>query len=501
MHKPRKTRRRAKKARGRTRRGSSGSGLLEACVRGNLNAIRRELKHGNINVVDDEGYTPLFYVMFRDNDEMIDLLLSKKPNLEIETPDGTALEYAYDNENPELIAKIVKAGANLDKQYERGKTLLHKAGYTMNVEQVRNPAKYKLYEKIALALMRPGMRVNIVDGNDQTQIDVFLTGGYDYMVKELLYNAASGESGNTNLAFAKDVSDTKYIFSQRGASCGPDAFFTFLLLSDATRPAMKAAIPSILNASSKVFDYGTLHDDLLARAVDNAVMRYVALKEIRAKALEEAKDTRIVRKPSPKDACDYHAMKKGILNDKRAGEHEGIQASDVERVSRTLFTDDKYELFGRKNALSFFQFDVDDDVNLDKLRSLDLDKLEGIYVGMQPILSGMNIYAASRLGASVPSGHAIAFFKYKGAWVLSDNETGLLHVFKDQAFVKDVLLPALKEDITKIKIAVQLVYHSLNLAFQVDATPKPIAYPALPAVLKHAKWKYSIGSGVIFTRA
>lgn len=497
------TRRRRAAARGATRRKqrptAAVAALFHAVIRGNANDVRRALKHASLNSVDEDGYTPLFYAIFRDRDDILEAILAKKPNLEYVSPDGTALQYAYNQTNLGLIEKLVKAGADIDVQYAQGKTFLHMAGLTMNIEQVRNKEKYKLYEKIALALMRPGMRVDILDTSDRTPIDIFLTAGYYNIVKELLYNAASA-TGKDELAFARNTSDNKYVFSQRGASCGPDAFFTFFLLSDATRAAIKRFIPGVLDASNDAFFDFIVADDLLATAVESAIMRFVALKEIRAAALKESSD-RIVRKPSPNTKkTDFHIMKMGILDNARATEDEGIEAKDVERASRFLFTDDKYDIFGRKNVLSFFKFDVDEE-DMDSLRAVNVRDIEGIYVGMQPLLSDFNFYAADRLGTSIPSGHAISFFRYKGNWVLSDNETGLLHVFKDQSFVNDHMLPMLTMDIRKVRVAVLPVYHSLNLVFQVELPDgRTVHYPNIPAVTKYAKWKYMIGSGVVFTR-
>jgi hypothetical protein len=233
---------------------------------------------------------------------------------------------------------------------------------------------------------------------------------------------------------------------------------------------------------------------LLANGFDNAIIRYVALRELRAKARLEHPD-RIKRLPTPTMKCEDMEMKRGIANDEKIMKGDGITADDIIRSSQVILRDNKYELFPRDNFLEFFKFDLDEGLVAD-LRTLDIRRVVGIYVGLEPVLTSREMNAAERLGAGIPSGHAIALFKYKDRWVLSDDSSGLLHVFRDARFIDDHLLPTLRDDTETIRVAYAPIYDSLKLAFDVPGA----MYPNISPVKRHMNWRYKFGSGVVFLR-
>jgi hypothetical protein len=464
--------------------------VFRALLKRDLKALRASIAAGkDVNEKDEEGYTPLLLTLVGGRVEYIKEILKGKPDLEYEGPDGTALEMAVVAEDPEMIKLLVEAGANIDKKYSRGQTHLHKLANDINYVESKNPSRFKLLKELFLAFLRPGMDVSIVDNSDRTVVDILFEAGYFDLLREVLYNAGASEKDPT-FRFAHDVTDTKYIFAQRGASCGPDAYFTFLLFSDATRADVRRAIPEIVEGDAVLNTY--THRDLLANAFDNAVLRYVGLRELRARARVEHPD-RMKRLPTPTMKCEDMEMKKGITNDEHVMKEDGITADDIIRSSRVILTDNKYELFPRKGILNFFKFDLDEGLVAD-LRAMDIRKIAGIYIGLEPVLTSREMNAAERLGASIPSGHAIALFKYKNKWVLSDDSSGLLHVFRDQGFVNDHLLPALRDDTEVIRVAYAPIFDSLKLAFDVPGA----TYPNIDAVKRHMKWKYKFGSGVVF---
>jgi hypothetical protein len=464
--------------------------VVRAFMKRDLKALRASIAAGkDVDEKDEDGYTALLLALVGGKVEFLKEILKGKPDLEYEGPDGTALEMAMVAEDPEMIKLLVTAGASLDKKYKRDETVLHKLAYDINYVESKNPSRFKHLQELFLAHLRPGMDVSAKDVGGRTVVDILFEGGYFDLLREVLYNAGSSASDPT-FRFAHDVSDTKYIFAQRGASCGPDAYFTFLLFSDATRADVRRAIPEIVEGEAVVNTY--THNDLLANAFDNAVLRYVGLRELRARARVEHPD-RIKRLPTPTMKCEDMEMKKGITNNERVAKEDGITADDIIRSSTVILTDNKYELFPRKGILNFFKFDLDEGL-IAELRAMDIRKIAGIYVGLEPVLTSREMNAVERLGASIPSGHAIALFKYKNKWVLSDDTSGLLHVFRDQGFVNDHLLPALRDDTEVIRVAYAPIFDSLKLAFNVAGA----TYPNISPVKRHMKWKYKFGSGVVF---
>jgi hypothetical protein len=468
--------------------------LFKAFVTRNLKAFKEAVELGgqSVDTKDEDGYTPLMLSYIGRRMEWFQYILSLKPDLEYEGPDGTILEMVYEAEDLDYLRPLVAAGANLNKQYARGATRLHQLAYEINNQQTKSLHRFEFLKEMLLAMLRPGMDTDLKDVTGRTVVDILFQGGYFDLVREVLYNAGTSTRDPT-FRFASDTSDTKYIFAQRGASCGPDAYFTFLLFSDATREHLRRQIPEILEGDAVLNTF--THKDLLARGFDSAILRYVALRERRAQALREHPD-RIKRLPSPTLKCEDYEMKVGIMNKERIGKDEGIESDDIIRSSEVILGENKYEIFPRSNFLEFFKFDLEEPATLDALRGMDIRRIAGFYIGLEPILSSREIDAAVRLGAGILSGHAIAFFKYKDRWVLSDDTTGLLHIFRDQAFVNDHLLPTLRDDAPAIRAAFAPIYESLAMSLQVPG----FTYPNISPVKKHLSWKYKFGSGVVFLR-
>jgi hypothetical protein len=467
--------------------------VLDAFMAKNLKALTASIAVGkDVNETDEEGYTALLLALVGNREEYLKEILKGRPNLEYEGPEGTALEMAMNTEDTKQIRTLVEAGASIDKKHKRGQTYLHKLAYDINFTQVANPRRSEHLKEVLLSLLHPGMNVNIKDDSGRTAIDILFEGGYFDLLREVLYNAGASETDPT-FRFAHDTTDTKYIFAQRGASCGPDAYFTFLLFSDATREPIRRAIPDILSGDAVLNTY--THMDLLANGFDNAIIRYTALRELRAKARLERPD-RIRRLPTPTMKCEDLDMKRGITNDEGTTKEDGITPDDIIRSSQVILRDNKYELFPRGDFLEFFKFDLDEGLVAD-LRTLDIRRVVGMYIGLEPVLTSREMNAAERLGGSIPSGHAIALFKYKNRWVLSDDTSGLLHVFRDARFIDDHLLPTLRDDTETIRVAYTPIYDSLKLAFDVPGA----TYPNISPLKRHMNWKYKFGSGVVFLRA
>jgi hypothetical protein len=233
----------------------------------------------------------------------------------------------------------------------------------------------------------------------------------------------------------------------------------------------------------------------LGEGIAAAARRFVSFKKLQ----HNAEATNVVgplrkRRLSIGPICDAMGMKSGITGES-AGENTGIDVEDIERSSRAIFTENKYGIFPTPAMLRPVKFDYFEETLVPIPSDLDLTQIEGIYIGLTHEITDYNLLMAKR-GSILPSGHAIAFFKYKGQWVLSDNESEFLHIFKDQSFITDHFLPALRTNSQAIKISFLPVFHSIGIQIQ---TPTAV-YPPTGITLKYGTGKYTLGSGVLFMR-
>jgi cytohesin len=93
----------------------SESDLRQAATDGDLDKIRRILKHGvNINARGENGWTALRCAVFQENLEAVNLLLTRKANPNLtDTQDGTTpLHWAAQVGNTEMVKALLEAGAN-----------------------------------------------------------------------------------------------------------------------------------------------------------------------------------------------------------------------------------------------------------------------------------------------------------------------------------------------------------------------------------------------------
>lgn len=505
--------------------------------------IDRITRLGDIDEVDDEGYTPIMIAFLYSNLDLVKQILKRKPDLEIAGPDGTVLEMAeaklYSQESrmekddfiPEVIRLLVNAGVDTTKQDSYGNTILHRVFWKINKYEPTTPRLFEMFTAVAFALLYPGMKLDIKNNRGDSILDLYFSGAYYDIITEMLYYAGASLT-DTQFAFAHNTSNTEYIFSQRGGTCGSDAFFTLLILSDATRPYFRAIFKDTrsrygtvsLAARAEYINNGSIYvkRDTLAEAIESAIDRYYEMMgsqienvrevmgERRLEDMKAARNRRLgrtimtapsintkprrPRRASVSDTCLSLSMLGGIVDDPSIKESTGINTEQVIKISDILFKDRKYDLFP-EGLLSYFRFSVIDSL-LDKLTTMDITKVEATYLGIIPKYTEEEVAHIARLGGHFKSGHAIAIFRYRGQWVLSDNEAGFLHVFKDQTFVSDHLLPALQTDISKIDVALIPIFHSLEAFFK---TPTA-TYPNIPAIEPYIKYQYRLGSGVIYSR-
>lgn len=87
----------------------------------NIEKIKQLIKDGaNVNVQDEEGYTPLYYAVIHNHDEIMKILIKAKANPNIESNDGfNALSQAIYVKNYELLQYLLANGGDVNHKFEK----------------------------------------------------------------------------------------------------------------------------------------------------------------------------------------------------------------------------------------------------------------------------------------------------------------------------------------------------------------------------------------------
>lgn len=118
----------------------SNTPVADSAMEGNYVQLRSLLKEGvKVNAAQGDGMTALHWAAFRDDLEMIKLLLAAHANVHAATRDGaiTPLLLACTNGDPQAVEALLKAGANPNSVNANGTTALMLAAAAGNGDTVR----------------------------------------------------------------------------------------------------------------------------------------------------------------------------------------------------------------------------------------------------------------------------------------------------------------------------------------------------------------------------
>ncbi|KOS40814.1 hypothetical protein ACN38_g8303 [Penicillium nordicum] len=110
---------------------SHGRPLIAAVYGGHIKATESLLQYGaNLNVLDHNGMTALWWAMASDHFDIVELLLSSGAGTESVGSDGlTPLLWAATEKNLAVLELLINHGANINAQNNSGKTALMRAVY------------------------------------------------------------------------------------------------------------------------------------------------------------------------------------------------------------------------------------------------------------------------------------------------------------------------------------------------------------------------------------
>ena len=101
--------------------------LHQSCSNGQSEAVKAMLagKDVDINALNDQGRTPVFFSVMQDNLLITELLLEAGADVNIRDHQGNApLHLAAENENEYITRKLLEHGARIDERNKDGETAL-----------------------------------------------------------------------------------------------------------------------------------------------------------------------------------------------------------------------------------------------------------------------------------------------------------------------------------------------------------------------------------------
>jgi len=117
---------------------AAGSDVADAVMRGDVAAVRALIqKKADVNAAQDDGATALHWAVYRDNVEVVDMLLragaKSAPNREGMTPLAMAALYG----NPQVVDRLLKSGGDAKALGPNGETMVMFAARNGNPDVIR----------------------------------------------------------------------------------------------------------------------------------------------------------------------------------------------------------------------------------------------------------------------------------------------------------------------------------------------------------------------------
>ena len=192
--------------------------LHEACLQGHVEIVTLLLQFGaDVNLSGGDGDTPLHDAVSNGHINVVEALLSYGANLEAENERGLKpIDMTDDTDIKQVLTSWSEWIQKVVERSEDGRTLLHKAAQTGEVDQVRELLKY-------------GANVNAQDKDGWTPVHEAVSMGHVGVLEVLLDHGASPNScGGVNkdtplkLACSKKSIDCARLLLEYGANLPSD---------------------------------------------------------------------------------------------------------------------------------------------------------------------------------------------------------------------------------------------------------------------------------------
>jgi ankyrin repeat protein len=148
--------------------------IFEACRKGDTTEIliMIEINPDTVNVSNEGGFTPLILASYRNQIQVVELLLNYKVKINSASGEGTALMGACFKGNLEIVHLLLEHGADVNIPNELGTTCLMYAILGQNIDLVR-------------ILLKNGADKDVKEKSGKTAFD-YANQGKSEAIRELL---------------------------------------------------------------------------------------------------------------------------------------------------------------------------------------------------------------------------------------------------------------------------------------------------------------------------
>ncbi len=147
----------------------------------------------DINLQDEDGWTPLMYASFCNYIDIVTLLLSKNVDVNVKNNYGkTALIFACKSNYPVIVELLLKYGADSNIKNSDGRTILINACLEGNIEIVKMLIKY-------------GANANIIDNYGKSACDYAAKFNAGALCEILEHGSIDEESADIDLKSDEEV--------------------------------------------------------------------------------------------------------------------------------------------------------------------------------------------------------------------------------------------------------------------------------------------------------
>mgnify|MGYP003544990236 FL=1 len=116
--------------------------IFELIENGDYHAIREEIESFDLEIVNEEGDTPLHYAVKNEDFELLEILLAYVPDIDVENEEGdTALHLAIKTSDIELVQLLIDSGANVDVKDSKKRTP------SVHANQLKEDVIYRLLKE------------------------------------------------------------------------------------------------------------------------------------------------------------------------------------------------------------------------------------------------------------------------------------------------------------------------------------------------------------------
>lgn len=276
-------------------------------------------------------------------------------------------------------------------------------------------------EIVVKTLLAYGADPAIATKNGRLPANIAKTKGYN-IVERVLRRAMAKEALFTPAPVSPAASPLRYMFSQRGETCAPDAMSTLFFEADPIRNDFLASLedPRLLELPAEPApDFSTVEKsvettikkmEFSERDKTMEIFAHVIPRYKKMKSLERKPHSRRSRKKSL-NAGEGVKMLECVVG---AARGTGADSSQINKMIDAVLIRNSYRILKKNYNIATAV------AQLGRLGDLpEFSKVFGIWLAFS---------------FPIGVGHAVCMLKQDGHWFFGDNEVGMLHRFKDPDF-------------------------------------------------------------------